>query len=978
MSLGVVSVPVGVSVAVTVSPESLPLESLSTPTLSIETNGFARIYVDRVGLSLQQDTDGDGVPDHIERGFKTGTGEIIRTDPTDPDTDGDGVPDGEEIGDWIRLSIENESGSYERSYYRLNSDPTAVDTDGDGLSDKTEQEGWNAHLATSPDHGERYENATKDESRDSVDTLTEVTVSSDPLYEDTDEDGVDDLLEHQSGIDPRQRDSDGDTIPDKKELQEGSDPAIHDHSAPAVYPLSVKTNNAQGTSYTVSFSVVDDSGYTTINIYKNGKRQIQVTEVNEEAGTYPDRTFNVDRGAVGTIITGTGKFFSPTTVDIETTDIHGNSKRQTISGPDTYGQAARKYEKLPTVASERGFISFMGYVSAGTTVGKESVVGIVEMVAHPKQYAEQMHQLGQTVTSNPAIVSKMPGMMADQTRQQHETRNPFDRGEKHYNTFGGAWSLGYSTGIVLPAAVTRGESLGVQAVSYSRRLQRVVNAVDSAIPSRVPNGVRPGVLRQAGKIDSTLPDTNVRTGTLSAKLNKMPGPKRKQVTEQFDELDPQTKRYLSKTDVDAPATKSANLFRNAGPSGRKTLNKLADTDRKAADALLEMDDAATQRRFVKAHKQGEMSTDELSTALKRYDSLDSDGKDTANELIAQTGDDGSELLARADSDTVDKVVADGGIDDYDQSIARLYGDDSVDSNRLSRVEDTIDGLGGQKKEIAKDLIAETDEAGVRFVDRTSESDVKALFGQIGSDPDLSSGNIVRFVRSTDGEAAEVIDEVSTGRYTDLLRLRGSNQRLAKEILIDGEIGGKSRFVDSSVDGDEVVRIARNFERGRYEGPNGQTLDFDDVRVIGKQPNGNGMFMSKQSVDHAFERHVLGSGIATKERTSLFPTGTVIRNSQVDSPAELPSSMSLSNRELRNEIKDFAFRTIRNENHDGGDAAYDGISRNGIEEVTINVDGSKVDSVYPTRGTSVRRWNNAAGRWEKWDGSDWVEWNNYSP
>lgn len=141
MSLGVVSVPVGVSVAVTVSPESLPLESLSTPTLSIETNGFARIYVDRVGLSLQQDIDGDGVPDHIERGFKTGTGETIRTDPTDPDTDGDGVPDGEEIGDWIRLSVENESGSYERSYYRLNSDPTAVDTDGDGLSDKTEQEG---------------------------------------------------------------------------------------------------------------------------------------------------------------------------------------------------------------------------------------------------------------------------------------------------------------------------------------------------------------------------------------------------------------------------------------------------------------------------------------------------------------------------------------------------------------------------------------------------------------------------------------------------------------------------------------------------------------------------------------------------------------------------------------------------------------------------------------------------------------------
>ncbi|WP_191907525.1 right-handed parallel beta-helix repeat-containing protein [Haloarcula sp. CBA1131] len=785
--------------------------SQGTPTLSIETNGFARIYIDRVGLSLQQDTDGDGVPDHIERGFKTGTGEIIRTDPTDPDTDGDGVPDGEEIGDWIRLSIENESGTYEQSYYRLNSDPTAVDTDGDGLSDKTEQEGWNAHLATSPDQGERYENATKDESRDSVNKLTEVTVSSDPLYKDTDEDGVDDLLEHQSGIDPRQRDSDGDTIPDKKELQEGSDPAIHDHSAPVVYPLSVKTNNAQGTSYTVSFSVVDDSGYTTINIYKNGKRQIQVTEVNEEAGTYPDRTFNVDRGAVGTIITGTGKFFSPTTVDIETTDIHGNSKRQTISGPDTYGQAAREYEKLPTVASERGFISFMGYVSAGTTVGKESVVGIVEMVAHPLQYAEQMHQLGQTVKSNPAIVSKMPGMMADQTRQQHETRNPFDRGEKHYNTFGGAWSLGYSTGIVLPAAVTRGSSLGVQAVSYSRRLQRVVNAVDSAIPSRVPNGVRPGILRQAGKIDETLPNTNVRTGTLSAKLNNMPGPKRKQVTEQFDELDPKTKRYLSKTDVDAPATKSADLFRNAGPSGRKTLNDLADTDRRAADALLKMDDAATQRRFVKAHRQGEVSSNELATAVKRYDNLDASGKDGADDVLAATGDDGTEFLAEADDDTVQRAVADGGIDGYDRTKADLLADDSVDSAMVTRVDNRISELDGEPAERARDLVDDTDEAGVRLIDELDQADGDALDSFVEADlqgADMRQWRNALVRQSSDTDSPITSEDVAqyAQDVRDIQKLKGND---------DIDIKNPERVVEETIEDPKASQIrGQKFEASR--------------------------------------------------------------------------------------------------------------------------------------------------------------------
>ncbi|SFR97788.1 hypothetical protein SAMN05216559_1914 [Halomicrobium zhouii] len=110
-------------------------------------------------------------------------------------------------------------------------------------------------------------------------------------------------------------------------------------------------------------------------------------------------------------------------------------------------------------------------------------------------------------------------------------------------------------------------------------------------------------------MDDALPDTNVRTGTLSAKLNRMPEPKRTEVTEQFDELDPQTKRYLGETDVDNPASKSADLFRNAGPDGRRALNDLADTDREAADALLEIDDAATQRRFVEAYEQGDVSTD---------------------------------------------------------------------------------------------------------------------------------------------------------------------------------------------------------------------------------------------------------------------------------------------------------------------------------------------------------------------------------
>jgi hypothetical protein len=139
-----------------------------------------------------------------------------------------------------------------------------------------------------------------------------------------------------------------------------------------------------------------------------------------------------------------------------------------------------------------------------------------------------------------------------------------------------------------------------------------------------------------------------------------------------------------------------------------------------------------------------------------------------------------------------------------------------------------------------------------------------------------------------------------------------------------------------------------------------------------------MFLSKQGIDHAFERHVIGENVDSKPKTSFYPTGNTIRNPNIDSPAKLPDTMSLSNRQLRNEIKDFAYRTIRNDNSDGGSATYDGVSRNGIDEITINVDGSQIESVYPTKGSSVRRWNNDEGEWQKWDGSGWIEWNDYSP
>lgn len=70
-------------------------------------------------IGSTQDTDGDGIPDIVEKtGMRTNYGFIVKTDPNLPDTDGDGIPDGEEIGAFIQ-TIDNVS-----SYFEIKSDPT--------------------------------------------------------------------------------------------------------------------------------------------------------------------------------------------------------------------------------------------------------------------------------------------------------------------------------------------------------------------------------------------------------------------------------------------------------------------------------------------------------------------------------------------------------------------------------------------------------------------------------------------------------------------------------------------------------------------------------------------------------------------------------------------------------------------------------------------------------------------------------------
>ena len=55
------------------------------------------------------------------------------------------------------------------------------------------------------------------------------------------------------------------------------------------------------------------------------------------------------------------------------------------------------------------------------------------------------------------------------------------------------------------------------------------------------------------------------------------------------------------------------------PYGCRAFDDLADGDRDAGDASAAIDDPVTRRQFVDAYQRGEVDSDELATALRRYD-----------------------------------------------------------------------------------------------------------------------------------------------------------------------------------------------------------------------------------------------------------------------------------------------------------------------------------------------------------------------
>lgn len=162
------------------------------------------------GVAEDDDNDGDGVADEVER--------ALGMNPVDSDSDGDGVVDGDELGSLADLQDTDRDGLI---------DPLDQDDDGDGLATAFERasslKGPDSDRDGVPDY------LDLDSDGDGFDDAVEG--SADPDYDgvpnhvdpDSDEDGVADKFEAVG-------DSDADGVPDRLDLDDDGDglPTIHE------------------------------------------------------------------------------------------------------------------------------------------------------------------------------------------------------------------------------------------------------------------------------------------------------------------------------------------------------------------------------------------------------------------------------------------------------------------------------------------------------------------------------------------------------------------------------------------------------------------------------------------------------------------------------------------------------------------------------------------------------------------------------
>ncbi|MUV88973.1 hypothetical protein GJ629_02920 [Halapricum sp. CBA1109] len=559
-----------------------------------------------------KDADGDGLWNAWEQrtwDYPYISGGQFRSSPYDNDTDGDGIPDGEEYTIVAKEDKPEYPGAPVSSVPVLQADmsssPERLDTDGDGLPDPIEREGWNATITTAPSQSETVLDTLENQGRAAAVTkMDRRHVSSDPRNADTDFDGVDDLNEYTNRSDPQDSDSDGDGIPDHKELQTTGEVGLFDHTAPRIEIVSIRKNDATGTEYDIFFRLKDRSPFELedgtaagANFYKNGKMQYPMEKTGTDDTGVERVIFDVERSFADKIGTAVSGFFLGNSVDIRTRDVHGNSKRQTYAGTDTFGQAANVAADapLPGDIGKEEIILLMGFSSGVTTASGESILGLAELINNPKQQLDAMRELATYLYGNWTAVKKLPELMLDSVSQTREQRNPFSHGRPAHLEFSASWSAGYLVGMVLTEFITA--SAGGTVASIAKRSSKLTTLFSGLrTASTAVKSASMRALGAASKVRTVLPDVDIDTGAVTNRLSGVSTAGRQRVVGEVDRFDSGVQSYIDETGLETPAAKASTLIKRTGSAGRTTLSGLAGASKAGADTLLRLgDDAAAQR-----------------------------------------------------------------------------------------------------------------------------------------------------------------------------------------------------------------------------------------------------------------------------------------------------------------------------------------------------------------------------------------------
>jgi len=735
----------------------------------------ARIQV-VTDTQVRRDSDGDGLTDRNESQTwwaNTGPVQWFTTDPHDPDTDGDGIPDGEEVS-FERKTYSGHNTSFTYIAPVVQSDPTKVDTDGDGLTDPEEKEGWDALLATSKEQATEYENATAEDPETAEEVLDHRDVSSNPLIADTDGDEINDLTEQINRLDPRDRDSDGDKLSDRTELRlrDQSDeyaPAIYENTPPSVTVRSISAVNGR-TEYDVALQASDASGLGAIDLMKGGEVEKRVWG-RGEAEVSREVSFYVDRSLVEVIQVGAGYFFTSSTVEVNAYDQLWNNQSQKFHGTDGFGQIAKAAADapLPYDVGKEEAIQLMGFGSGVKTSGKQAVTDFYSLATNPRGSAEQMAAVAGYVANNASVLTKLPGMMAEQVASNQQRINPFVEGSEE-STFAESWYLGYATGMIGSAAIgDKGTSAVVGRLSSSStRIGKAMRALKAAKTS-LKAGVSTRTMALAGRINSRLPDVDIDTGQIANRLAEVSAPVRQRTVGKLNELSDGTWRRINGLDVSSVESRTVRLVRATGETGKEALEQLSDPGRRA---LLRLDDVETERAILRTWARGDISTDHLTTALRRVDDMSHSERRIYKMVARATGDDAVEIAAKSDGAAL-KALTNSDVDSgFRKTITRAADSDALDSfDQLDRVVRKVDEMDGRANRRAMEVLEETEGKGVVFMD------------------DLETGTLRNVLDSTDVDRGQLTGAIE--KYHEL----GDRARLLTTDLV-GETGDKTiAFMD---------------------------------------------------------------------------------------------------------------------------------------------------------------------------------------